>query len=411
MHCLPPRGTSAVRRPGAALLLAFAGLLAACRPGAASAGRAAQPPSTSITATLPVASGLAALTAAVPTRAGQLSTAVPTLAPPTATAILLPSPSAMPEVELLFTGDINPGRCVYAKAKAAEDMALPYRPLADVLQGADITAGSLDGTISDYNPPSPCVETTRNLLAPAEVVDGLSFAGYDVMAVATNHIKDCGLVRGCDDEALLDTLANLRAAGIQPAGAGRNLAEAMTPAILTVGGVRFAFLGFTAINHAIWATADEAGPAPFERPVYLEAIRQARARADVVIVLPHWGREYSAAINYSQRAAAAEMVGAGASLVIGNHPHRVQGVEIFPNGAVAAYALGNFVFDQAWSDGTQYTIQGVMLRAVFRGARLDRVELLPIHIYDDFQPRLADEAEAAIILQAVADSMAAAPPR
>jgi poly-gamma-glutamate capsule biosynthesis protein CapA/YwtB (metallophosphatase superfamily) len=87
----------------------------------------------------------------------------------------------------------------------------------------------------------------------------------------------------------------------------------------------------------------------------------------------------------------------------------VQGVETFPNGAVAAYALGNFVFDQAWSDGTLYTIQGLMLRAKFQGRKLQGIELIPIHIYDDFQPRLADAAESAQILQAVADSMAHAP--
>ena len=108
---------------------------------------------------------------------------------------------------------------------------------------------------------------------------------------------------------------------------------------------------------------------------------------------------------------ARKMVAAGATLVVGNHPHRVQGVETFPNGAVAAYALGNFVFDMTWSDGTLFTIQGIMLRARFRGAELVSVELLPIHIYDDFQPRLAEGDEAASILAEVAGSMATSPGR
>jgi poly-gamma-glutamate synthesis protein (capsule biosynthesis protein) len=104
------------------------------------------------------------------------------------------------------------------------------------------------------------------------------------------------------------------------------------------------------------------------------------------------------------------MVAAGATLVVGNHPHRVQGVENFPNGAVAAYALGNFVFDMTWSDGTLYTIQGVILKARFRGTQLEAVTLLPIHIYDDFQPRPVTGPEAEQILADVAASMAAAPP-
>jgi poly-gamma-glutamate capsule biosynthesis protein CapA/YwtB (metallophosphatase superfamily) len=335
-----------------------------------------------------------------------------TLPPPPAipTAILSASPTTVPETDLLFTGDINPARCVYAAAKAAHDMALPYRPLASLLQSADVAIGSLDGAISDYNPPTPCIETTRNLLAPAEMAQGLGFAGFDVITVATNHIKDCGLVRGCINNAMFDTLANLRAQGIQPTGAGVNLAQATTPAIVTAHTVRFAFLGVSAINGLTWADANSAGTVPLQSQVYLDAIRRAKAIADVVVVLPHWGREYTGDISFEQRKAAAAMVAAGATLIIGNHPHHVQGVETFPNGAVAAYALGNFVFDQAWSDGTLYTIQGLLLRAKFQGSKLQGIELIPIHIYDDFQPRLADAAESAQILQVVADSMAHAPP-
>jgi poly-gamma-glutamate synthesis protein (capsule biosynthesis protein) len=148
----------------------------------------------------------------------------------------------------------------------------------------------------------------------------------------------------------------------------------------------------------------------FRTEVFVEAIQRARQAADVVIVLPHWGREFSDQITYEQRDAARAMVAAGATLVVGNHPHRVQGVETFENGAVAAYALGNFVFDMTWSDGTLFTIQGIMLRARFEGNALTGVDLLPIHIYDDFQPRLAEAAEAEQILADVAASMRTAPP-
>jgi poly-gamma-glutamate synthesis protein (capsule biosynthesis protein) len=317
----------------------------------------------------------------------------------------------VPEIELLFTGDINPGRCVYARAKEANDMALPYRPLAPLLREADIAIGSLDGSLSDFNEPAPCVETHRNLMAPSEAVQGLAFAGFDVITVATNHVKDCGIYRGCVNESMFDTLDNLRGVGILPTGAGENLEAATAAAIVEVQGVRFAFVGINAINNQIFADAGTPGTAPFKTEVYLDAIARARQQADVVVMLMQWGREYSPFITYEQFEAAGRMVAAGADLVVGNHPHRVQGVETFPNGAVVAYALGNFVFDQTWSDGTLYTIQGMMLRAKFRGAQLQGVELVPIRIYDDFQPRLADEADAAMVLQDVADSMAAAPVR
>ncbi|MGH2523143.1 MAG: CapA family protein [Anaerolineales bacterium] len=333
-----------------------------------------------------------------------LPTFTPSPSPPDPTQTPTQTQTPIPEITLLFTGDINPGRCIYTLSKAANDLALPYRALAGLLQSADIAIGSLDGAISDYNPPPPCAEFHRNLLAPAETVQGLQFAGFDVISVATNHAKDCGLVRGCDHESFLDTLKNLRAAGIQPTGGGQNLAEAIAPTLITVQGVRFAFLGFTAVNETTWASETAPGTGPFKSEIYIEAIKRAKERADVVVVLPQWGKEFSAEVSWLQLRGAQEMVDAGAALVVGNNPHRVQGVQTFPNGAVAAYALGNFVFDMEWSDGTLYTIQGVMLKATFRGVELQEIELIPIHIYDNLQPRLAPPEEAADILRQIEEA-------
>jgi len=339
--------------------------------------------------------------------------------PPTqaVTAILpaaVPSPvsatAGPPTIRLLFTGDISPGRCVYHYAAEAHDMALPYRPLASLLQGADITIGSLDATLTDFSPPVPCIET-RNLMAPAASVEGLVFAGFDVMTVATNHAKDCGVERGCSDQAFIDTLANLRQAGIAPVGGGKTLPEALTPAILTVQGVRFAFLGFSAVSSELWATGSTPGTAPFMKEPYLAAVRQARKNADVVVVLPHWGAEYASEITWEQYNGAASLVEAGATLVVGNHPHRAQGREIFPNGAVAIYALGNFVFDQEWSDKTQYVQEGLLLAATFSGARLLGTELIPVHLYNGFQPRLAPVEEGREILRQAAEALAPLPAR
>lgn len=360
-----------------------------------------------------------------PTSAPTLAeaTSVPTAAPlptatlvpatattiPSPTPIQLPSPTALPETVLLFTGDINPARCVYTIAQEKNDMAAPYRAVSEILQSADLAIGNLDASISDYNPPSPCAEFHRNLLAPSEVVQGMAWAGFDLMGAATNHVKDCGLQRGCDHESLLDTITHLRAAGIEPVGIGSNLAEASAPVIKTINGVRFAFLGFAGINENVFADEVTPGAAPLLREVYVEAVRRAKEQADVVIALPHWGREFTGQISWEQVRAAEGLAEAGAMLIVGNNPHHVQGVERLSNGALVAYALGNFVFDQEWSDGTLYTIQGVMLKVTFRGAALAEYELIPIRIYDNYQPRLSPPAEAAQILQDVADSLATRP--
>jgi poly-gamma-glutamate synthesis protein (capsule biosynthesis protein) len=195
-----------------------------------------------------------------------------------------------------------------------------------------------------------------------------------VITVATNHAKDCGERGGCGDATFLDTLAVLRGAGIKTAGGGATLAEARRPAIVTAGGVRFAFLGYDDIAAHYQAGASRPGTAPLGPATLDEDIRAARAAADVVIVLPHWGEEYTAHPTARQRRLAAAAVEAGAMLVVGNHPHAVQAAAPLGDGYVA-YALGNFIFDQDWSPEPT---EGVVLEATFRGARLVAVRFLPV---------------------------------
>jgi poly-gamma-glutamate capsule biosynthesis protein CapA/YwtB (metallophosphatase superfamily) len=308
-------------------------------------------------------------------------------------------------IRLLATGDIIPARCVYAEQLAYQDFRHAFLATADVLRAADVTVGSLDASLSDAGQPIGCTETF-SLLAPARSIEGLTFAGFDVLSVASNHAKDCG-ASACGDQAFLDTLANLEAAGIAAVGGGRNLAEARSARVLTVNGVRFAFLGYDDIGSSDYgATEDSPGTAPLAFGSLGEDVARARQQADVVIVLNHWGTEYTPVPTERQRGLAREAVGAGATLVIGNHPHAVQAVE-FPEGGFVSYALGNFVFDQDWSLETQ---QGVVLEAVFHGPRLVSVRFLPVHIYDQHQPRWAEPAEGESILGRMEGASAGLPP-
>jgi poly-gamma-glutamate synthesis protein (capsule biosynthesis protein) len=177
--------------------------------------------------------------------------------------------------------------------------------------------------------------------------------------------------------------------------------------VLTVNGVRFAFLGYDDIGSSDYgATEDSPGTAPLAFGLLGEDVARARQEADVVIVLNHWGTEYTPVPTERQRGLAREAVSAGATLVIGNHPHAVQAVE-FLNGGFVSYALGNFVFDQDWSLETQ---QGVVLEAVFHGARLVSVRFLPVHIYDQHQPRWAEPLEGESILRRMEEASRGLPP-
>jgi poly-gamma-glutamate synthesis protein (capsule biosynthesis protein) len=321
--------------------------------------------------------------------------ATPT-ASPTVPSTAVPSPTPPPVTRLLFTGDIIPARCAYAQIEAlGGDYTLPFQPLHDTLASADITIGTLDATASDAGTPLGCTPTF-SLAAPAKAVDGLKYAGYDVISHAANHIKDCG-ADACGDEAMLQTDANLRAAGIQTMGSGRNLAEARAPVVVERNGVYFAFLAYDDIANYYNATPDSPGSAPLDPATVAEDIAAARKVANVVVVVPHWGVEYTAEPSDRQRAFARAAAAAGADLVIGNHPHWVQAHEQI-GATFVAYALGNFVFDQDWSLETQ---QGALLEVTFTGTKMTSYAYTPIHIYDRYQPRLAPPDEAAQIMQRI----------
>ena len=290
------------------------------------------------------------------------------------------------------TGDVIPARCVYAKQRDYGDFTHAFLELGPWLSQADITIGSLDASISDAGRPFSCTQTF-SLLAPTQSVEGLVYAGFDVITVATNHVKDCGQ-DSCGDQAFFDTLDILRSNGIQPVGGGQDLVEARQPVILDVRGTTFAFLGADQIASYNHAAAGVPGVAPLTEAFLREDVAAAAAQADVVVVLPQWGVEYTNHPTASQQALAAVAAEAGADLVIGNHPHWVQAVDVLGDMYVA-YALGNFVFDQDWSIATQ---QGVVLEAAFHGAELKGVRLHPLRINNQYQPVSADPAEASEIL-------------
>ena len=396
--------------------LCLAAWLAACSPVPATSTPAVLP-----SLTQPPASATLSPAAASPTALPVTATLAPTATPVPSTATPIPSPTVPPTITLLFTGDINPGRCVALISKAHNDYTRPFQYVAEALRAADITVGSLDGSLSDVSPPSRCPEvneyqTTMNLIGPTRMAEGFVYAGIDLITVATNHAKDCGKYGWqCNDWSFNDTLKTLKSAGILAAGGGENLAAAFKPVIIEKQGVRFAFIGVTEVGDNTWAADDRPGTAPLSEanlPLVLAAIRAARQVADLVIVLPQWGDEYHVIPNAKQLRWAPQLIEAGANLVIGNQAHVVQSVEVFAGDdqsgpRVVAYALGNFVFDQ----GPYINKQGVVFEATFAGARLAAWRLRPIHIYSLHQPQWAKETEAQEILDGVQAASEALPKR
>jgi poly-gamma-glutamate synthesis protein (capsule biosynthesis protein) len=284
---------------------------------------------------------------------------------------------------------------VQAAIDAQGNSDYPYEEVWEVLRSADLAVGTLNATISEASPRTGCV-STYVLVGGSPNADALARAGFDLMSVATNHIKNCNQ-SNCGDRAFFDTLDNLNRVGILPVGAGRDHEEAILPVVVEINGVRFGFVSLGQIEPLAFASEDTPGIAFLDPNNLAAAIETARHVSDVVIAMPHWGPEDVPMPNYIQRDLAQVAVRAGADLVVGNHTHVVQAVQEI-EGVPVFYGLGNFVFDQDWARDHQ---QGVILIIYFEGRRLVDYELIPTHVDPDGRVHLAGLEEAAEILNRI----------
>jgi poly-gamma-glutamate synthesis protein (capsule biosynthesis protein) len=280
---------------------------------------------------------------------------------------------------------------VQAAIDASGDHDYPYDGVRDLISSADLAVGAFNATMSDLTPHTGCVFTYL-LVGDPENADAMRRAGFDMMSVATNHIKNCGAPH-CGDKAFFDTLDNLRRVGILPVGAGMNLAEAV---VVTLHGVRFGFVSLGQIEQTTFAGPDTPGIAVLTEENLRGAIAAARQVADVVIAMPHWGPEDVPNPNWSQQTLARVAVEAGADLVVGNHTHVVQAIQQI-DGVQVFYGLGNFVFDQGLPDHKQ----GVILKVTFEGRRMVGYELIPTHVDGDGRVTVAASQEALEILNRI----------
>ncbi|MDP3893150.1 CapA family protein [Nocardioides sp.] len=298
-----------------------------------------------------------------------------------------------PVTRLTVVGDLMLTRGV-------SDPAAALAPLTPRLARADLTVGTLESTLSRSGAPQ---QGTDSFGADPEVVALLETAGFDALSLANNHVGDFEV------PALLETVRLLRESTIVPFGAGRHLRAAGRAAVLERNGIRFGFLGFNTIGETPRATDTAAGALSVRMPprtgplaegdlrhVERQVVRLAE-RVDVVVVLPHWGTQYTHRPEPIQRTVARRLARAGADLVVGGHPHWVQGLDLV-GGTLVAHSLGNFVFDMDFMTQTQ---QGVVLEATFWGDRLTAFDLVPYRMDESFAPRVVRGDEATDILDAV----------
>lgn len=279
---------------------------------------------------------------------------------------------------LLFVGDIMLNRGVEweIKKEGSNDFKFPFLEIADELEETDILFGNLEGPISDKGQKVGSIYSFR---MDPKVIDGLVFAGFDLLSLANNHVFDYSRI------AMEDTFSRLKEAGIDYVGGGFNETEAYSPRIKEVKGENIAFLAFTNLGSPYWeAKGGRSGIAWLEKDRLEKAIKNAKEKADLIIVSMHFGDEYRKSPTLEQKELAHFAIDSGADLVIGHHPHVIEPVEKYKGGYIA-YSLGNFVFDQNFSEET---MKGLMLKVLVRGKKIQEVIPVEFKINNFFQPQI-----------------------
>jgi poly-gamma-glutamate synthesis protein (capsule biosynthesis protein) len=261
-----------------------------------------------------------------------------------------PSDETRP-VRLVAVGDLllaagPPGRRGGPAGRAAGGEAPPgvFAGVAETLAAGDVVFGNLECTLPGCG---EVVPTEPRVVAAPELVRQVAAAGFNVVSLANNHMFDCladGFHRLVD---LLDLL------GVAHFGAGDDLAAASRPAVVSARGVRLAFLGAADERSGTrpFAGPGRWGVAPLDIDRLAGQVRELAGQVEHVIVSPHWGEERLAIPSPQQIDQARRLIDAGASMVIGHHPHVIQGLEM-RQGRPIAYSLGNFVATEVpYADG------------------------------------------------------------
>jgi len=358
-------------------LVAGAALLAACATGPTTTTATTMPTQSGVASSAP--SGLASTTAAV----GSSATGATTANHQTTGA-----PSG--PITIAFGGDVHGAPPISTALAAGHD---PLAAVAPLFRAADLSVVNLETSVS---PLGTARQKQYVFRAPASLLTALRGGGVRIVSVANNHSFDYGA------DAFVDTLHQIRTAGLAVIGGGGDAASAWEPAVFDVRGTKVAFVGIARVNGGAGSIAGPGTPGTtdgWNEPAVEAAIRAAKAAAPVVVVVVHWGDENAHCPRSVEEQVVPRWFAAGASVIVGGHPHVQEGI-VLSAGHLVDYSVGNLVFYARSGDAVRtgvltVTVQpdGTVTGWRFDPARIDPATGAPVPVQG--AARQADLADLA----------------
>ena len=280
--------------------------------------------------------------------------------------------SAEQKITIIATGDYIPARSVNFMATQKNDFTWPVRNVASITANADLTLTNLESPLIAN---CPVINEGMVFCGSQKHLEGIKLAGIDLVNVANNHFGNYGI------DGINETLDILKKNNINFIGNNNIFYQ-------KIKNTTFAFLSYNQIGYK------ENGISWIDKEQIKKDLSEARKKAQIVIIVFHWGVEYMPQPEEENRQLAHFAIDHGADLVIGNHPHWIQPVEIYHDKLIT-YAHGNFVFDQEWSEETK---QGIIGKYIFYENKLIDAQFTPIKIRNYGQAYLPEGKESQKIL-------------
>jgi len=291
---------------------------------------------------------------------------------------IIPLPAGAKEpIHIVAGGDVMLDSWIEEVVRT-EGWQYPFVHLDSILSDSDLVFANLEAPFGSQDSAYP---KTYTFQVSPDLVQVLQAGKINMVSLANNHILDFGT------EALKETMHLLDKHQIRYSGAGMNLTEARKPAIFETKEKKIAVACYSlTFPIEFWATDSSGGTCFPSHTFFYRDIRKFKAENDLLVISFHWGGELLTAPKEYQLDLAHKAIDAGADLILGHHPHVIQGLEVY-KGKLIAYSLGNYVFSSYSDKATQ----SMLLKLTYNDDSFTKCTIYPINVHNrfvEFQPRL-----------------------